>query len=451
MVKQYISNERLERLNKVLAEQIGIVHTPDRLVDLERSLGHITKEFGFNDIDECVNWLTCRTFSDEQVKLLSLHLTVGETYFYRDPELFQLLESQVLPELIERRRPMGKYLRIWSAACSTGEEPYTIAMILKKLLPDWQSWQIDILGTDINTTSLDKARMGKFSQWSFRNCEPGMVAEFFTKNDTGAFILNQSIKDMVRFSWLNLADAKAYEALVKTASMDIIFLRNVLIYFDRDAAALATTELRNRLAADGYMFVSANEMLMIDKEHFKVAQSGNTMFLRKGCAEETLLTTNDSDPIFSDWVNHSLPFSDQTITFDQREILEQEPPSLENTNNELASVILHSKIPVAAYDKLDPFQYYLKAAVLQDQGDNAAAILALRQSLFLNPKYVMAVFALGNILATVGKLKESSKHLANAHQLLLAYKEDDVLPGSDGITAGALLRIIRSFGAEVIK
>src|SRR5262249_27442315 len=133
---------------------------PERHGDLKRALTSAATELGLDTAEACATRLFSATLTEDQFHAVTSHLAVGETYFHREPRAFQALAEKVLPELIRQRRPNGQQLRIWSAACCTGEEAYSLAILLEELLPDRADWRIMLLGTDLNPRFLEKARTG---------------------------------------------------------------------------------------------------------------------------------------------------------------------------------------------------------------------------------------------------------------------------------------------------
>ena len=166
-----------------------------------------------------------------QIEILANHLTVGETYFFRDKELFKTLEKPVLSKLIQSRHRSGRHLRVWSAGCSTGEEPYSVAILLSKMIPDLRDWNITILATDISPLALQKAAGAVYGHWSFRDVQPEIQNGFFNQREDGHFELLPRIREMVTFSYLNLVEDTYPSLFNNTNAMDIIFCRNVLMYF----------------------------------------------------------------------------------------------------------------------------------------------------------------------------------------------------------------------------
>ncbi len=221
----------LSQLSEFVATQMGLHFPKERWRDLERGIRSAAREFDFKDAESCLQWLVSSPLAKGQIEILARHLTVGETYFFREQKSLEILEGYVLPELIRTRRENEKRLRIWSAGCCTGEEPYSIAILLAKLIPDLKDWKITILGTDLNPRSLQKASEGVYSEWSFRGTPEWVGERYFTRAKDGRWAVLPSIKKMVTLHYLNLAEDAFPSLLSNTNAMDVIFCRNVLMYF----------------------------------------------------------------------------------------------------------------------------------------------------------------------------------------------------------------------------
>jgi chemotaxis protein methyltransferase CheR len=181
----------------------------------------------------------------------------GETYFFRDHGQFDLLRLRLLPELIERRR-QAKTLRLWSAGCSSGEEAYSLAILVDLLLPRRDGWDILILGSDIDQPALEKARRGRYGQWSFRMAAPSWQQQYF-RRQRDEWVLEERLRSMVTF--------RAGDLLGKLLAggewreMDLILCRNVFIYFDTDAVTMVAAKLADALSAGGYLMTGHTELI----------------------------------------------------------------------------------------------------------------------------------------------------------------------------------------------
>src|SRR5574341_1054099 len=193
----------------LLQEKVGLFFGEDRRRDLERHLTIMLKQTGISDAGKYYDQLHSAPSTSALWRKLILQLTVGETYFFRDSAQINALYSHVLPSLIKQRRKKNDLqLRLWSAGCATGEEPYSLAILLCDLIPDIQLWNISILGTDINQESLQRAEKAIYRDNSFRNETPDDLRErYFLPNGGASWELLPEIRKMVRFDYLNLAEA----------------------------------------------------------------------------------------------------------------------------------------------------------------------------------------------------------------------------------------------------
>ncbi|MFH1743141.1 MAG: CheR family methyltransferase, partial [bacterium] len=196
----------LGELSAFVAERMGLRFPRSNWGDLDRGLTSAAREFGFGDLETFAQWVVSSQPSKEHTEILASHLTVGETYFFRDKTAFEILEQRMLPDLIRARYAEGRRLKIWSAGCCTGEEAYSIAMVIDRAVPDASEWRIDIVATDINRHFLRKAEAGVYTEWSFRQTPPWLREKYFRKTDTNKFEILPRIKSMVEFEYLNLAE-----------------------------------------------------------------------------------------------------------------------------------------------------------------------------------------------------------------------------------------------------
>ncbi|MEW6351842.1 MAG: CheR family methyltransferase [Thermodesulfobacteriota bacterium] len=198
-----------------------------------------------------------RTGDREWNKLVSL-LTVGHSYFFRDPDQFRLLRERILPELIAERTE-SRSLSLWSVGCSTGEEAYSLAVIVQELLPALENWNVRILGTDINGEAIEKAKRGVFGASSVQKVDVEARKHYFTHSG-GSWAIAEQFRNMVEFRVENLLDA-ATALRYRGHSMDIIVCRNVFIYFSRQAVAQAIDTLSGLLTEGGYLVTGHGELL----------------------------------------------------------------------------------------------------------------------------------------------------------------------------------------------
>ncbi len=255
-----LSSTLLSRLSEFVATQTGLNFPQERWGDLERGIAAAAPDFNFPDRESCANWLLSAPLTRHMKEILATHLSVGETYFFREKQNLGILEEQILPQLLQaRRQNEQRRLRIWSAGCCTGEEAYTIAIMLDKLIPDLKEWHITILATDFNPKFLRKAALGVYGEWSFRDAPDWLRERYFTKGADGRLEILPRIRKMVTFSYLNFAEDVYPSLSNNTGAMDVIFCRNVLMYFTAQRAKQVADNFYRALIDGGWIIVSPTE------------------------------------------------------------------------------------------------------------------------------------------------------------------------------------------------
>lgn len=452
----------------------------ERWGELQRNFHEIAKTLNFSNVENCLEWLQTAILSKKEIETLACHLTIGETYFFREPNVFSLIEKELLLPLIASRRYIAPHLRIWSAGCATGEEPYSFAILLKKILPDIQNWSITLLATDINPKFLHKMGKGIYSEWSFRGTKESIKNNYFTKTIDNRYIILPELKQLVTPSYLNLAE-DTYPALINnTNGMDIILCRNVLMYFTPEQRQKTINNLYNCLVDNGWLIVGASE---VNQEFFSPFQmvrfEGATLYRKIAAAVDVenklpfitttpkiayiapLQETPRDDSTIEKVSDEQTPYQAAEMYFQNgqfTQVIKILSPliSLGCNAPEILSLFIKSyanqgNLPLAlewcnnALDKnkMDITLYYLKASLLQEIGHYEEAILALKKALYLNPDFALGYFSLGNIARKQKKSAEAKKYFSTALSLLHQLKVDEILPESDGLTAGRLADIIK--------
>ncbi len=448
----------LAALSHLVEAQFGLHYPAARAKDLERAVRAAAKELGLAQPAGLLELLLAEAPDKGTLEALARNLTIGETYFYRDPEAFTALEREVLPQLIRERRERGRRLRIWSAGCCTGEEPYSIAMALTRVLPDIGSWHITILATDINGLFLEKARRGVYTAWSFRSTPPAIKSAFFHPLPQGRFEVIPAIKKLVTFAELNLAE-DAYPAIENnTQAMDLIVCRNVLMYFTRARAKRVAAALHRALVEGGWFLTSAAEASAEMLGMFHRAGPPSVALYRKMAGERVHAKTPAPPPPSEDragWKPAPQPAPAPPVRpapcgAGFQPTL-QAPPALDHAasaralaNEGQLDAALSAADAAITAQKLDPAHHYLQGAILQEQGESAAAIASMRRALYLDPELAVAHFALGNLLERAGRAREAQRCFENVRRLLASFDPQSVVPESDGLTAGQMLALVNS-------
>jgi chemotaxis protein methyltransferase CheR len=253
-------------------------------------------------------------------KELTVLLTTSESYFFRDRGQFHLLTHQILPELIERQKAQ-RSLRIWSAGCSTGEEPYSIAILLQELIPDWQDWNLFILGTDLNQQNIEKAKRGLYSTWSFRLVNPDIQKQYFSHRKT-EWELNPSIRNMVTFQYGNLMEDSFPCRFNDLYNMDLIICRNVFVYFSSAATNQVIKKFYQTLKPAGYLMTAHAELHGQPLENFQAKVFAESIVYQR---PENLIT--DSSSSMSSFAEKIAPIPAKKTQFQTASNLETNPES----------------------------------------------------------------------------------------------------------------------------
>ena len=492
-----LSHQTLRQLSEMIASRVGLHFPEARWPELQRGISAIAHDLQFDDLEACVRWLISSGSNQVQIETLAAHLTVGETYFFRDAQSFATFEQRVLPDVLKQRRGKDRHLKIWSVGCCTGEEAYSIAIVLERLHLELKDWRATILATDINPQFIKKAREGVYGEWSFRGVDPRIKDRYFTRTSDGRFEILPEIKRFVEFSFLNLADDNYPSPLNNTHDMDVIFCRNVLMYVAADQAERIIQRLHQSLLANRWLIVTPNETSQISRSQFNAATFPGVSFYKKG---------GDSQPLgtYPDKVNPRLDSADANVfitrqnetvtdasgvesgaTRARRINLQEAEPSLlagaldlyqagrydqarqilmmhlEQKPCDFKAMDLLARIyanqgklkeargwceKVLRLDKMNPGSHVLHATILEEQGAIEKASRAFQRALYLDQNLIVAHFALGNIARKQQKIRDAARHFENACLLLRTYGREQILPESEGMTAGRMLEIIHYAG-----
>lgn len=244
---------------------------------LERRLMRRLEQRQLRSFEEYYHFLRYDRKREEELAVLVDNLTTNETYFFRESPQLRAFSEEILPELREVLADR-KVIRIWSAGCSTGEEPYTIAILLLESGDWWRDWQVEILGSDINQRVLHTARKGVYKKSAHRVTSPEMLAKYFIEEEKGNYRIADRVRELVSFSYLNLLDPYKTSLI---SNMDIIFCRNVIIYFDKEAKKKVIESFYEKLRKGGYLLLGHSESLINISNAFALRTLKNDMVYQK--------------------------------------------------------------------------------------------------------------------------------------------------------------------------
>ena len=268
-----ISAVDFDYLRKLMRDQTAIVLDSGKEYIAESRLAQLVYQEGFESIQDLVQHLRSQSFDKLHRRVVNAMMN-NETWFFRDLLPFEALRKSILPELMAARAS-EKTLRIWSAACSVGQEPYSVVMMIREHFPELRNWNVRLLATDVSTGALEKAMAGRYSQLEVNRGLPiTLLTRYFNRAGVD-WVLSEDIRRCVEFKQMNLA-----EAWPLMPPMDIVFLRNVLIYFEVPIKKEILCRLRRQLRPDAYMFLGSAETTLNLDDSFDRVQYETTAFYR---------------------------------------------------------------------------------------------------------------------------------------------------------------------------
>jgi chemotaxis protein methyltransferase CheR len=458
-----ITDIEFYKVRKVIASSMGLDFPDDRKDIVSRGLAGAAKELGFKNMKEFITWCLTTELKTDQIEILASYLTISETYFWREPKVFDALSLKILPELIEMKTESAKTITIWCAGCSTGEEAYSIAIALYRTIPDIKDWQINIIATDINTKALSKAKKGVFGSWSFRNSPLWLRNRYMKQLDNQEWEIDSDIKELVTFSNFNLIQENYDNSVFKNKKIDIIFCRNVLMYFTAEWATKVSQNLFNSLSDDGWLAVSSCELSSdLFPQYVPANFPGAVLYHKsKGKFSDNLIQPIEYkkqgflSSLFSlvpEIKKQEHPVSNAYAQPDpvpqprlktHEEILHEKKSAIRSLADDghLEEALLACDVAIAD-NKLEPGLYYLKASILQEQGKSHEAIKSLKKAIYIDPNYIMGHFTLGNLFFRQGVIISAKRHFINALELLNTISGDEIPSESEGLSAKYIKMII---------
>jgi chemotaxis protein methyltransferase CheR len=276
-----VSQKAMQQLAALLLERAGLKITPDGFHSLRLALSTRMPAVGITDPEIYVQRLR-ELGGEQELRALLPLVTVGHTEFFRDPKQFKALERFILPQLLAKARRELRRVYIWSAGCATGEEPYSVAMVMSELgaLP----MEVDLWATDLNLAAIEAAKLGRFTVRRVGNMAPDRIERFFKPVEEG-FEVHPALREYVRFDGLNLA-APSFNEMVTPGSLDLILCRNVIIYFDLPTIRGLMDRFLHALRPGGLLFLGYSESLFKVYDRFEMIEVDGAFVYRRPLLEQ---------------------------------------------------------------------------------------------------------------------------------------------------------------------
>jgi chemotaxis protein methyltransferase CheR len=447
MTELPLSENEFRSFRDLIAERSGIYFDLGKQESLKDNLLQRMADCGVSNFANYFNLLSSPAGNKEFDHLLNL-ITIPETYFFRDPAQFKALEGFVIPEIIKRKTYPGASLRIWSAGCSSGEEPYTIAMILTRGMLDKP---IQILATDVSHHALKRARGGVYPSRSVRDMPQEYLNRFFTKKGD-EYLLDESIKRMVEFRYFNLV-SEPYP-LMEMSGWDIIFCRNVTIYFQAEATRKVIHNFSRSLREGGYLFAGYSESLRYISNEFSTVQMEGAFFYRKGVPRKEVSRktgkirgrrarkvgaagkqkSKDGATLNSEEVLQICATAKELLEKGKPEqASEMLRPYMGKATAPESVMLLQAEIAlnrgeldeaaqlcemIVQREPLSIAGHYLLGIIYQTEENEARAIEEFRKVLYLETEHALARFNLGDLYSRVGQVDEAKLSYLKVARLL---------------------------------
>jgi chemotaxis protein methyltransferase CheR len=480
---------------KLLIEASGLRFDEGRYQVLQHALWQRLQHRGYDSYREYYNLLKFHPEGRLEIRELFDLVTIGETYFFRNKAQFDVLMRFVLPEIIQRKVDSGdKCIRAWSAGCSRGDETYSIAMAMMEVFPSFEEWRISILGTDINRTGLACSEEAVYGEKDIGHLPKEYLEKYF-KSQGSTYHLRDDVKELAGFEYHNLArDPCLHETM---QNVDIIFCRNVIIYFDSQTTERVLENFYNCLAQDGYLFLGHTETLWQITDRFERVEFPQTFIYKKRLGpireeatrpfmavpeidiENFTFSTapvetfqaagkdgawgatlaRQSEPSLHKPRDHAEDPTRQVDMPSETVVPSSPARSAGQDKNHILAHLAKATIlaneakykeaadilgKIVEADNLSVEAYYLLGVLSYKSGDLKEAETQFRKVIYVAPDSVLAYFNLGNMYLYQKKLGEAAREFKNAIRLLEKRPKDEQVRFCEDFTVEFLLRACRN-------
>lgn len=477
ILKQQLSSEEHQKFHDFLILHSGLHFERRNMRVLERGLESRMSALRINSFSDYYQYLEQYMERRQELQKLLQFLTVGETFFFRYNAHFETLSKNILPSLISLSK--GESVRIWSAGCSTGEEPYSIAMAIMETIPDWKSRDIKIIATDINSRSLKRAMDGVYSAWKLRVTPAGYIEKYFD-HIGDSYVVKDKVRGLIDFSYLNLQARTA----VNPPLFDIIFCRNVMIYFTTATTKILVDRFAEVLKPGGHLFLGHSETLSYISTRFdRHFLNGGFHYSKKReqepkqdrqqiaevtvqqfrpakvrepsvAAREAVLSPPeivDPETLFEQGIRlmHQERFIEAAELFCQTLQLQPGHTGAILATGQIHLVNNESEDALACFDRairindLLPEAYFMRGFLFEIKERPDDALEEYRKAALLKMDFVMPHYQLGKLCFRKGDLKCSSRELRNSMKLLEKADRESLIPFSGGLSREVFLEQIR--------
>jgi chemotaxis protein methyltransferase CheR len=432
--EEIIGDPFFPRLKAFIVEATGLHYYTSQDLELGRFLAARFTEL---QLPNCGGYWCClhdETVGPVELDVLIGQLTIGETFFFRHAEQFQALCDIAIPELL-RRNAKSKQLRIWSAGCATGAEPYSIAILLKQRWPElFADWNVTILGTDINRAFLAQAEEGTFNDWALRATPLELAKACFSQSES-RWQINPEFRRCVTFHRHNLVQDSFPPPCDGALPFDLIFCRNVMIYFSPEVTQQIIDRFFDCLALEAWLVVGHAESNTLLFEKFETVNSGDTALYRKPSVKKFPPASNSNVLLPAAGAGKGATTAAKSF-LPAKGITEPRP-------------IVGQLLDETRREPLNPAAHFEYAMVLFRRGRHSEAERALRRTLYLDRNFVLAHYYLALLLKRRGQTSAARRSLRNARRLLEPARSSHTTDTCSAFSASALLELTQKHFEEL--
>ncbi len=429
----------LKQARNLIARRIGLLVREQDATMLRKVLAERVRALDLSGVEQYCQLLE----SDAGIRRhereeLTVPLTTGETYFFRDSGQHILLQNRILPDLLERRK-MERTLRIWSAACSSGEEAYSLAIVLDELMDDPSQWDILILGTDINRHAIEKARRGIYTEWSFRGMSDERRQRYFHRHKD-SWMLNDSIRNRVMFQTGDLVADRLPDYAANLYDMDLILCRNTFIYMPPHMVSRVADKLTETLADGGVLITGHGELYAHHLGQLRARVFPESIVYQKISASffaqppaplvepprfvpEKLTAVFPAAPKAK--VTVPIPPPQVPEEMGKKETVSEMSRAWQHANQGQWEMAAKSCREMIAKKPLDAEPHYLLAMLAQENGDFVEAKDLLKKVIYLDHTFIAAYLDLGDLYARESDGERARKMRSTACDLLKSLPGDE--------------------------
>ncbi|MFC1621487.1 CheR family methyltransferase [Candidatus Omnitrophota bacterium] len=475
-----ITDDELNLMREAITEESGFALDENNLNEIRSSVIERIRYNRFGTFREYYEFLKIRSNRKLELKELIQQLTVPETCFFRNETHFEVLRKHVLPEIIRKktkdisRKTNNSSLRILSAGCATGEEPYSLAIMLLEEIGDIDNWEISILGTDINRIYLEKAKKAIYRNKALRNIPKILLDKYFIKNESG-YLLKDRVKKMVVFHEHNLKN-DAFDHIF-AQELDLILCRNVTIYFTIETVKKVIEKFYNLLTDGGYLFIGHSETLWQISDKYEHIEFPSTFVYKKQLmpvpvkveekpfSQIPVITRVINIKIEKEHIQKVSPFSKELQDLHKEGLCFLEHKKYEEALDIFNSIIDRDSSFIHAYfskatilanqakykeaiktleniitvDNLFKEAYFLMGVLNIKIGDFQRAIDEFKKTVYVDQNFILSYFNMANIYLYLGEIENAKREYKNTIKLLEVRSKEETIECSEGMSCDVLL------------